>query len=1388
MRSLERFVLLCGAAVVLVVLSSRVAAGDPLDPKLVPDPLKPWTAWALDGKEDAACPTFLGHADLSRCAWPSSLELAVDAHGGLFTQKWHVDLARWVPLPGDDKRWPVDVKVDGARAVVVPEAGVPSVSLKAGDHVVAGSFAWDSPPESLRVPPETGLLGLTLRGARVAWPNRDAQGTVWLQKAATNEEGDALEVVVHRKITDDVPLLLTTRIELHVAGKSREELLGKALPEHFVPMAIVAPLPARVEPDGRIRVQVRPGIYVIELTARSEGEVHSLTRGDPQGPWREGEEVWVFEAKNDYRIVSVTGAPSIDPQQTTLPDEWKRLPAYPMKVGATLAFEEKRRGDSDPPPDELTLARTLWLDFDGTGYTASDKLSGTLHRDARLTMAAPTVLGRVAIDGRDQFITHLAGSELSGVEVRQGELSAAADSRLSGDPGDIPAVGWAHDFHQVSAQLHLPPGWRLLHATGVDEVQGTWVKRWTLLELFLALIVAIGIARLYGRGWGAVAGALLFLTLPEDGAPRWSWLFVLAAEALVRVLPAGTAKKLFEGVRLATVAVVAVIALPFLVQHVRQGLFPALASDASVEEATDLVAWSEPPEPEEEREESHAKADEGTMGAAGAPSPPVLQVPAAPKSAPARGGAPAQASSALRKDMNYKQSNAQVYDPNAMVQTGPGLPRWQWSTLALRWSGPVAAAQRIHLYLLSPRTNLALALLRAALLIVLVVRLLPWTRRLLPRGGAVAGASLVALLLVPARAQADVPDAPTLQELAARLTRKPDCAPSCASAGRMSLDLRGASLRVRVEVDAGAPTAVPLPGTNGEWAPSSVLLDGQAARALLRTDDGILWLELSAGVHQIVMEGPLPDRDSVQLALRVKPHRVEVSAEGWAVAGVHEDGLADEDLQLTRTRRQEGEAGASLEPGALPPFVRVERTLRAGLDWQMDTRVVRVTPPGTAVVLDVPLLAGESVTTADVRVEGGKALVNMTAQVGEVSWHSVLEQRSPVKLVAPRSLSWVEVWRVDVGPIWHATFAGIPNVHTQAAGGPSVPEWHPWPGEQVSVDLVRPDGAAGQTLTIDQSTAEVRPGQRATDTTLTLRLRSSRGGEHTIVLPPDAQLESLSINGATQPIRQQGERVTLTVVPGAQTVALAWREGRGLSAMFTSSAIDLGEPSVNARLTIAVPGTQWLLFAGGPRVGPAVLFWSLLLVLLVVSLILGANHWTPLRWWHWLLLSIGLSQVSVVAGAVFVGWLLALGWRARWPAGQGGRGLFNLTQVSLGALTLAALGILGVSLYQGLLGSPEMQVRGNGSSASLLQWFTDRSAPTLPSAWMVSVPMLVYRAAMLSWALWIALALLGWLRWGWGAFTEGGAWRRAPPRPAPMYAPAPPPPPQPPPPAGPSPG
>jgi len=42
---------------------------------------------------------------------------------------------------------------------------------------------------------------------------------------------------------------------------------------------------------------------------------------------------------------------------------------------------------------------------------------------------------------------------------------------------------------------------------------------------------------------------------------------------------------------------------------------------------------------------------------------------------------------------------------------------------------------------------------------------------------------------------------------------------------------------------------------------------------------------------------------------------------------------------------------------------------------------------------------------------------------------------------------------------------------------------------------------------------------------------------------------------------------------------------------------------------------------------------------------------------------------------------------------------------------------------------------------------------------VVSVPIAFYRTAMLAWALWLARALLGWLRWGFESWSAGGVWR-----------------------------
>lgn len=1319
------------------------AGADPLSPNQVPAPLKPWVGWALYGAHNRTCPFLYNDFAEHRCAWPGTLQLDLSGHQGAFSQSWSVQRRSWITLPGDARHWPQQVTVDDAPAPVTVRKGRPAVRIDAGDHRIRGAFRWESQPESLALAPDTGLVSLTIDGRAVAFPDISKDGRLWLRgrKGGSEAAGQSnrLDIQVYRHVIDGIPMQVVTRLDLDVAGAAREVLLGPALLGSFIPLRLDSPLPARLDRDGRIRVQVRPGHWSIELAARSPADETALKLPAIPAPWP-ATEVWAFEPHNHLRLVDVQGVPSVDPRQTNLPAAWQKFPAYRMHAGDTLKLKVIRRGDQQPEPNRLRLQRRLWLDFDGGGYTVNDRISGTMTRGWRLEAAKPLQLGRVSINGRAQLITRRAGSGLEGVEVRHGSLKLSADSRIDKSSASLPATGWDQDFQQVSETLNLPPGWTLFWASGVDNVPDTWVQRWTLLDLFLVLIAALAAARLWGRGTGALMLVTLALIWHEPGAPRYVWLNLLAAVALLRVLPEGrlrSAARLYRG---AVIAALAVIAVPFLVNQVKLGLFPQLErpwqSVTPVARQTTAFA-AKPPAPK-----------------AGAPSTSIagtrLQRATPPTAQSEAAAAPPLALDKL--------------EPNAKIQTGPGLPQWQWTRIALRWNGPVEQGQRLHLLLLSPTANLFLNFLRVALVLfvgILVLRLRR-TGSSSPPGAAAAAVVLLALpgllALAPTAAHAEMPDPALLKQLRERLLAPPDCAPACAHSPRMQLDIAPQTLQIRLEIDALADVAVPLPGHAGEWVPTQVAVDGVPAAGPFRRTDGSLWISLSPGVHQVVLGGPLPGRDSVQLALPLRPGRADVQAQGWRVAGVHENGVADAQLVLTRLKAASAKPAAARQPATLPPFARVQRTLHLGLDWHVDTRVTRASPPGTAIVMQLPLLPGESVTTEGIRVRDGKVQVNLGAGEQEMHWESVLQKSNRISLHAPQTTAWAEDWRLDASPIWHVEASGIPVVHHRDAAGRWLPEWRPWPGESVTLTVTRPPAVAGRTLTIDDSRLLIRPGTRAAESTLQLRLRSSLGGQHTITLPPEAKLQNVLIDGRAQPVRQNGRQVSLPLIPGTQHVRLTWRQPGGIKASFFTPKVNLDTVSVNSSIETRLGSDRWVLYTAGPRLGPAVLFWGLVVVIALIAAILGRIPLTPLGGWQWLLLGVGLSQAPVWSALIVVAWLLALGARRR-LAPDTRRGWFNLAQIGLTLLTLAALALLFHAVKQGLLGMPEMQIAGNGSTAHALRWYQDRSAAELPRAWVLSVPLLVYRVLMLAWALWLAAALLRWLRWGWGCFCSNGIWR-----------------------------
>lgn len=1367
-----------GLAAITVAAWTSAAMATPFAPKDLPEPLRPWAAWALWGHESRTCPFLFNDQTQRRCSFPASLSLDATDDGASFKMGLALGVRGVAALPGSDEHFPQDVQVDGKRVPVTLVNGVPGVLLEPGDHEVTGRLPWDTLPEAIAIPPGTALVELTLKGRKHDFMQLDAQGRVSLQGRKQKEEAsesDSLEIQAFRKIDDDVPLTMTLSLRLRVAGRNREVLLGPLFGPGFVVQSLKSPLSTRLEPDGRLRVSLRPGNdHLLEITARSPAILNKLTLPPIEAPWPE-DEVWVFDARPALRQVTIEGVPSIDPAQTELPAAWKAYPAYRLSAGQTLELIERKRGEPEPAPDAIHVARDIWLDFSGDAYTIKDRLSGEASSSWRLSVQKPVELGRVASGGQNLLITALE-QEPAGVEIRSGKLAIEADMRHPRDGARLPASLWSFDLQSLAAHLHLPPGWSLLAATGVDAVHGSWLSTWNLMNLFLALIVAFAVGRLSGLVWGVVALACQVLVIPETDAPTYAILALLPALALRRVLP--SASKLRRAVAvyftLASVAVLLVSAA-FAVGQLREALYPTLEKpfarlDTYSHDEPHVVDTAMRPEiAHKAMEELEDVQQEAT-----APAAPKAPVEIQRDMNLGKMGGSMRAPQAKKSGYLQKGSQKQQLTqnaPDAVIQTGQGIPIWGWNRIALRWSGPVAKDQDIRLFLVPPALNFVQKLARVALLSALLFGLLgqelrrQWPRLSGPRASVAGSTALLLLSLLapePAAAQTAIPSDQLLNELRERLLAKEACNDACASLSRLDLRLEDGLLRLTLEAHALADTVVPLPGNAQRWLASDILVDGAAARRLVRDENGSVLVALTPGTHQIVLRGRMPARDSVQIDLPLKPRLVTATAPGFTVEGLHENGLADDALVLVGAAKPkpegDGEGDGSLD-AALPPFLRLSRELVLDLTWMIETKVTRVAGGDGAVVLRVPLLSGERVTQAGVRVDKGHVLVNMGPSEDEVIWRSALDPSERIELKAAEATSWVEQWSLNASPVWHVELSGIPVVHHRSEDGFHLPQWLPWPGEQVAIKVSRPTAVAGRTLTLDKAQLEVSPGLRQSHAKLSLELRASRGGEHRFTLPEGADFQALSINDKAPPIRPEKGVVTLPIVPGAQKVVVEWRDPRGIGAFFQAPPVDVGMPGVNAMISLRPPTDRWILLVGGGGAGPAVLFWSKILVLALSAFVLGRIPMTPLRTHHWLLLGLGLLQTELSTLFVVFGFVLALGARARHGALKS-TALFNLMQVGLALWAVLVAGTVLAALEQGFFGRPDMEITGNGSSASELIWYKDRFEAVLPQAWMVSLPMITYQVAMLVWALWFAQFVVKRAKWAFDCYAAHGLWRK----------------------------
>ncbi len=1333
------------AWLVLVVLITTSGGANAADP-YVPPVLEPWRGWVLDRHPEVHCPPHYDNGAIRPCAWLSTLDIDLTHTGGRFEAEVEVFAEADVLLPGGGEQWPSDVRSSSGPAIVTRLDERPRVRLAPGRTTLTGTFLWKDLPDSIALPRQHGLLALRVDGAAVAQPLIDGD-KLWLGKAAGAGDAvpnDALTVRVYRRLSDGVPMTLDTFVDLSVAGSHRIVSLPGAMPEGFVATGMDMDVPARLEPNGDLKVQIEPGEWHVRLFSRALGAPTVFQAAPANAPWP-AEEIWGFSADRALRSVSVEGATPIDLSQTDAP--FKDLPAFVVTATSELKLIEQFRGDPNPSPNEFLLARNIWLAFDGASYTVQDMIDGNVARPTRL--AARFIPGRVTVDDAPQLITQL-GDAQPGIELPSGTHRIVATSELAREQLDT-AVGWDADVARLSGELHLPPGWRLLWTHGVDRAPTAWLASWTLWDIFLVVITAVLALRLLGRGAAVLAVLTLIVVYQEPNAPTLTWIVLLLLLAVLRVARA----RFSQIARLSYVVVLAatvIVVLGFAIDSFRMALYPQLENES-------VIGFGPP-----QLDAAAPMLDEGRMRGNDGPMESLAVSSKVASAPPPRQAAPRTAS-------------ARTYEANTQVQTGPGVPTWRWHEEALIWDGPVTAAQPIALVLSPPWLTRTLHVVGPLLLLllaaVLVSAMLPpqialpaWLKRLARTAPAGLLVAVFGSVAAP-DARADIPSAQLLGELERRLTEAPDCLPACAAIDHANVQLASDTLTVVLKINAATAVALPLPATSPEWWPA-IARDGDRAAVVGRDAGGQLAIAVTQGQHRIELSGSVAQIDRFELPFPMRVGAVTLDLEGWRAYGAQDGHLRGASLQFERdapaaTGRATASRSASLAPDPIAPYFTLGRVIEFGLQWRIHTELTRVAPRSGSIPFAVPLVPGEALQDGRVRVENDRITGVLAPDQQTLAWESTLATTPTLQLVAPPLEQWSEQWTLIPSNFWHVDYTGLAPLKL-ASGVAAGPRFAPQPGDTLNVQISRPTPVPGETITVERVDLTDLPGARARRSTLSLSLLSSQGGNFAVRVPTDARILGITINGAPQPIPTAGAELPLPVVPGRQAAEIVWEAPRAIGAMTRTSAVELPGNAYNVGLHVTLPTDRWPLFVGGPRLGPAVLFWGVMLVVVGVALLLARIPGLPLTTLDGVLLGLGMSLCNLPSTMLVAAWLLILLVRQRSAdrLGTVSDSGFKIIQVLIALTSIVALSALVASVPQGLLGTPSMQIVGNGSSAFDYHWFQDRSHQTLPQAFIVSLPMWAYRVAMLAWSLWLTFAIVRWVRWGWAAYSSGGIWRRGP--------------------------
>ncbi len=343
---------------------------------------------------------------------------------------------------------------------------------------------------------------------------------------------EQLDIAVFRKISMQIPNILTTKLRVIYSGQPKDFNLGKVLPEGFEFNLARSPLQIEKKEDG-FWVKLVAGEHELMIESFLLNNVEKL---NTQGLVSNSQnEIWSVEQANNIRQIEVVSGQQVNPAQASVPPEWINLPSYLVKESFNI--KTNRRGIEENNNLNVKFNRKSYFGLNEDKMIHLDSMSINNYGVPLLTKTNSDLqIESFILNKQNQVLVE--ANEKQGVIIPKGNFQASSQSVSKNS--EVNTQFWSGTGELNNWDVYLAPRMKMFAAFGDSiKTQNTWWDHWNLYTIFSVFIIVLAFYKLFGKTTAimAFAGLMIF----QSEVFSWQlWLTILFTLGLLKVLPDST--------------------------------------------------------------------------------------------------------------------------------------------------------------------------------------------------------------------------------------------------------------------------------------------------------------------------------------------------------------------------------------------------------------------------------------------------------------------------------------------------------------------------------------------------------------------------------------------------------------------------------------------------------------------------------------------------------------------------------------------------------------------------------------------------------------------------------------------------------------------------------